>query len=124
MTFLKKICKDRRGVAMEMAMIVMVVVFALGALMVSVALMQSSRVRSIKNSFDERLVLEQLGEDFCKHVATGNINAAELSGIYSVSIDTEDLVLIAKDKKSGEIAMTVDIDVEDKTYEIVKWEIK
>ena len=124
MTFLKKICKDRRGVDMEMAMIVMVVVFALGALMVSVALMQSSRVRSIKNSFDERLVLEQLGEDFCKRVATGNINAAELSGIYSVSIDTEDLVLVAKDKKSGEIAMTVDIDVEDKTYEIVKWEIK
>lgn len=124
MTFLKKICKDRRGAAMEMAMIVMVVVFALGALMVSVALMQSSRVRSIKNSFDERLVLEQLGEDFCKQVATGNINAAELSGIYSVSIDTEDLVLVAKDKKSGEIAMAVDIDVEDKTYEIVKWEIK
>ena len=124
MTFLKKICKDRRGVAMEMAMIVMVVVFALGALMVSVALMQSSRVRSIKNSFDERLVLEQLGEDFCKRVATGNINAAELSGIYSVSIDTEDLVLVAKDKKSGEIAMTIDIDVKDNAYEIVKWEIK
>ena len=124
MTFLKKICKDRRGVAMEMAMIVMVVVFALGALMVSVALMQSSRVRSIKNSFDERLVLEQLGEDFCKRVARGNINAAELSGIYSVSIDTEDLVLVAKDKKSGEIAMTIDIDVKDNAYEIVKWEIK
>ena len=55
---------------------------------------------------------------------TGNINAAGLSDIYDVSIDAENLVLVAKEKDSGDIAMTIDIDVKNNTYEIVKWEIK
>ena len=125
MTFLKKICKDRRGLAMEMAMLVMVVTFALGTLMVTVALMQNNSVSSIKKSFDEKLALEKLGEDFCNQVETGNINAANISSDkYDVSIDTEKLILVAKKKDSGDIAMTIDIDVKNNTYEIVKWEIK
>lgn len=124
MTFLKKICKDRRGMAMEMAMLVMVVTFALGTLMVTVALMQNNSVSAIERDFNEKLELEQIGENFCKQVETGNINAAGLSDIYDVSIDAENLVLVAKEKDSGDIAMTIDIDVKNNTYEIVKWEIK
>lgn len=124
MAFLKKICKDRRGMAMEMAMLVMVVTFALGTLMVTVALMQNNSVSAIKKDFNEKVELEQIGENFCKQVATGNINAAGLSDIYDVSIDEEELILVAKKKDSGDVAMTIDIDVKDKTYEIIKWEIK
>ena len=124
MAFLKKICKDRRGMAMEMAMLVMVVTFALGTLMVTVALMQNNSVSAIQKDFNEKVELEQIGENFCKQVATVNINAAGLSDIYDVSIDEEELILVAKKKDSGDIAMTIDIDVKDNTYEIVKWEIK
>ena len=124
MAFLKKICKDRRGMAMEMAMLVMVVTFALGTLMVTVALMQNTSVSAIQKDFNEKLERERIGENFCKQVATGNINAAGLSDIYDVSIDEEELILVAKKKDSGDVAMTIDIDVKDKTYEIVKWEIK
>ena len=109
---------------MEMAMLVMAVTFALGTLMVTVALMQNNSVSAIKKDFNEKLELEQIGENFCKQVATGNINAAGLSDIYNVSIDEEELILVAKKKDSGDVAMTIDIDVKDKTYEIVKWEIK
>lgn len=124
MTFLKKICKDRRGMAMEMAMLVMVVTFALGTLMVTVALMQNNSVSAIKKDFNEKVVLEQIGEDFCRQVEKGALNAEILSSEYDVSIDAENLVLVAKEKDSGKIAMTIDIDVKDNTYEIVKWEIK
>ena len=124
MTFLKKICRDRRGMAMEMAMLVMVVTFALGTLMVTVALMQNNSVSAIKKDFNEKVVLEQIGEDFCRQVEKGALNAEILSSEYDVSIDAENLVLVAKKKDSGKIAMTVDIDVKDNTYEIVKWEIK
>ena len=124
MTFLKKICKDRRGMAMEMAMLVMAVTFALGTLMVTVALMQNNSVSAIQKDFNEKLELEQIGENFCKQVATGNINAAGLSDIYDVSIDEEELILVAKKKDSGDVAMTIDIDVKDNAYKIVKWEIK
>ena len=109
---------------MEMAMLVMAVTFALGTLMVTVALMQNNSVSAIQKDFNEKLELEQIGENFCNQVATGNINAAELSDIYDVSIDEEELILVAKKKDSGDIAMTIDIDVKDNTYEIVKWEIK
>ena len=124
MTFLKKICKDRRGMAMEMAMLVMVVTFALGTLMVTVALMQNNSVSAIKKDFNEKVVLEQIGEDFCRQVEKGKLNAEKLSSEYDVSIDAENLVLVAKEKDSGKVAMTIDIDVKDNTYEIVKWEIK
>ena len=124
MTFLKKICKDRRGMAMEMAMLVMVVTFALGTLMVTVALMQNNSVSAIKKDFNEKIVLEQIGEDFCRQVEKGALNAEILSSEYDVSIDAANLVLVAKEKDSGDVAMTIDIDVKDNTYEIVKWEIK
>ena len=109
---------------MEMAMLVMAVTFALGTLMVTVALMQNNSVSAIKKDFNEKLELERIGENFCKQVATRNINAAGLSDIYDVSIDEEELILVAKKKDSGDVAMTIDIDVKDNTYEIVKWEIK
>ena len=109
---------------MEMAMLVMAVTFALGTLMVTVALMQNNSVSAIKKDFNEKVVLEQIGEGFCKQVETGNINAAGLSDIYDVSIDKKEPILVAKKKDSGDIAMTIDIDVKDNTYEIVKWEIK
>ena len=124
MTFLKKICKDRRGMAMEMAMLVMVVTFALGTLMVTVALMQNNSVSAIKKDFNEKVALEQIGEKFCRQVEKGELNAETLSSEYDVSIDAENLVLVAKEKDSGKIAMTIDIDVKGNTYEIVKWEIK
>lgn len=125
MTFLKKICKDRRGMAMEMAMLVMVVTFALGTLMVTVALMQNNSVSAIKKDFNEKVALEQIGEDFCRQVEKGELNAEKLSSEYDVSIDAANLVLVAKKKDSGDIAMTIDIDIDVKnnTYEIVKWEI-
>ncbi|MBR2346206.1 MAG: hypothetical protein IKA68_01230 [Clostridia bacterium] len=124
MTFLKKICRDRRGMAMEMAMLVMVVTFALGTLMVTVALMQNNSVSAIERDFNEKVELEQIGEDFCRQVEEGELNAEILSSEYDVSIDAENLVLVAKKKDSGDVAMTIDIDVKDNTYEIVKWEIK
>ena len=109
---------------MEMAMLVMAVTFALGTLMVTVALMQNNSVSAIQKDFNEKLELERIGEAFCKQVAAGNINAAGLSDIYDVSIDEKELILVAKKKDSGDIAMTIDIDVKDNTYEIVEWEIK
>lgn len=127
MTILKKICRDRRGVAIEMALLVMIVTFSLGALMVTVAILQNNSVASIKNSFEKKLELEQLGEDFCNKLNTDRASIEEFtSDKYDVSVDTERLVLVAREKDSGNIAMTIDIDEVGTggAYEIVEWEIK
>lgn len=114
---------------MEMAMLVMVVTFVLGTLMVTVALMQNSRITAMKNNFAERVALEQLGEDFCNKVKTDRSNISEFtSDEYNVDIDSEELVLVAREKDSRDIVMTIDLDETGtggtKTYKVVKWEIK
>ena len=54
--------------AMEMAMLVMVVTFTLGALMVTVALMQNDSTTKITDEFKQELELEQIGESFCEKI--------------------------------------------------------
>ena len=116
MTFLKKICRDRRGMAMEMAMLVMVVTFALGTLMVTVALMQNNSVSAIEKDFNEKVELEQIGEDFCKRI--------EKKYDYDVDADVDAFDLFVRDVNTDDILMTVGVKKVGEAYEIVKWEIK
>ena len=114
---------------MEMAMLVMVVTFALGALMVTVAVMQNDSTTKITDEFKQELELEQIGESFCEKIKTSNsksdIESFSAEG-YSVSVNADALILTVRENgASGDILMTVDVDVdqENGTYEIVKWEI-
>ena len=135
MTFLKKICKDRRGMAMEMAMLVMVVTFALGTLMVTVALMQNNSVSAIKKDFNEKVALEQIGEDFCKRIeAQAKAETPNFEGLlsenlekkydYDVDADVDAFVLFVRDVNTDDLLMTVGVKKVGEAYEIVKWEIK
>lgn len=134
MTFLKKIYKDRRGMAMEMAMLVMVVTFALGTLMVTVALMQNNSVSAIKKDFNEKVALEQIGENFCKRIEaqnkgeTPNFEGLILENLekkydYDVDADVDAFDLFVRDVNTDDILMTVGVKKVGEAYEIVKWEI-
>ena len=135
MTFLKRICKDRRGMAMEMAMLVMVVTFALGTLMVTVALMQNNSVSAIERDFNEKLELEQIGENFCKRIeAQTKGETPDFEGMlsenlekkydYDVDADVDAFDLFVRDVNTDDILMTVGVKKVGEAYEIVKWEIK
>ena len=135
MTFLKKICRDRRGMAMEMAMLVMVVTFALGTLMVTVALMQNNSVSAIERDFNEKVELEQIGENFCKRIeAQTKGETPDFEGLllenlekkydYDVDADVDAFDLFVRDVNTDDILMTVGVKKVGEAYEIVKWEIK
>ena len=135
MTFLKKICRDRRGMAMEMAMLVMVVTFALGTLMVTVALMQNNSVSAIEKDFNEKVELEQIGENFCKRIEAQNEGETpNFEGLlsenlekkydYDVDADVDAFDLFVRDVNTDDILMTVGVKKVGEAYEIVKWEIK
>ena len=110
--------------AMEMAMLVMVVTFTLGALMVTVALMQNDSTTKITDEFKQELELEQIGESFCEKIKTNQDIASFSAEGYFVSVDAEGLILTVRENAaSGDILMTVDVDEKNGTYEIVKWEI-
>ena len=119
--------------AMEMAMLVMVVTFALGTLMVTVALMQNNSVSAIEKDFNEKVELEQIGENFCKRIEAQNegktpnfegLLSENLEKKYDYNVDVDELDLFVRDGETGEILMTVDVKKVGEAYEIVKWEIK
>lgn len=115
--------------AMEMAMMVMVVAIALGALMVTVALMQDNSTRVITKDFEEKLELEQIGESFCEYVVANGEEPFSYAG-YEVSVEKttsgEQSTSTLTVKKAGEsdVVMTVAVSSSGGTYEIVQWEIK
>lgn len=123
MKYMRKLLRDRRGIAMEMAMMVMVVTIALGTLMVTVALMQDNSTRSITRRFDEKLELEQIGEDFCAHVVNKNEMPSYEDYDVSVSEDGDASTLTVKKKGGGDVLMTVSVKSDSGKYEIVQWEI-
>lgn len=132
MTFIKKLCRDRRGMAMEMAMMVMVVTFALGALMVTVALMQNDAALSISKDTRQKIELEQIGENFYAHVAKKNTgegftyNSQDEPQVYDVQVNGNTLTVTKKG--GGTVLLTVEVKATTQegvatTYEIAKWEI-
>lgn len=63
--------KRRRGVAMELAIAVVLILSALSVLLVSTALLQSSRARINQKTLESEVRLCEIGEDFCVAVAAG-----------------------------------------------------
>lgn len=113
--------------AMEMAMMVMVVTFALGALMVTVALMQNDAAHSISKDTAQKIELEQIGENFYAHVASGsNGEFTCTSQDYAVQVNGNTLTVTKKG--GGTVLLTVEVKATTQegvatTYEIAKWEI-
>lgn len=55
----------RRGAGLEMAMLLMVVAVALSGLLTSTVIMQIDKKKDAEAQLEQRLVLEQIGRDFC-----------------------------------------------------------
>lgn len=69
---LKKILKSRRGVALENALLFMLVIFSLCALLTSLTLIGHFQTRINKLTLENEIALEQIGEDFLFVVASNN----------------------------------------------------
>ena len=62
----------RRGLGIEIALLVLLAVFAMSALLVSTAVLERDGMNSRSEETLERLVLDQIGENFCAAVKAGN----------------------------------------------------
>ena len=61
----------RRGVAIELALAVMFVSLALGALIVSTAVIGAKQTRRIKDDIKSELAIDEIGQSFCSAVKNG-----------------------------------------------------
>ena len=95
----------RRGLAMELAIGVMVVASALSILILTTAMLQNSRRLSVKESTQVKITLSEMGESFCRAVATNTETEWECADGYSANINGKTLNLY--DEATGELVLTV-----------------
>lgn len=119
MSLMNKKRNGRCGMAIELAMFVMVVTFALSILLTTFALMQVDRRNVELSDTKEKIALEQIGEDYLVAVKSGKLsNLSEDQGDYIIKTKTSEKLVVCN-KTDDEIALTVEM----QDGKITKWEL-
>lgn len=90
-----KLLRNRRGVALESALLFLIVLFSLCSLLMTVAVVGRYQVKIENTAIVNRAALDQVGEDF----VLGNITAG---GTKTVEIDDRELTLYYTVTSDGE----------------------
>lgn len=119
MSLMNKKRDGKRGMAMELAMLVMVVTFALSLLLTTFALMQANQKKIDLRDTKEKIALEQIGENYLAALKNGNLH--ELSydqGDYEIVTKAPDSLVVRR-TADNEIALTIELN----DGKITKWEL-
>lgn len=103
---LKALCRDRKGAAMEMAIMMIVVVLSLSILILTTSLMQHSKQLRAVERMQQTVELEQIGENFCKDPA--DTSWVSQFPDYTIAIAVPNMVVYEKDTET--VLMTVQIE--------------
>ncbi|MBQ5320767.1 MAG: hypothetical protein J6K88_01705 [Oscillospiraceae bacterium] len=114
---LKSIKKCRKGAAMEMALVMLLVVFSFSIVLLTVSLLLSEKRGEIEKSLKEEIIAEQIGKSFCDNVGG---DGSWISAYPDYEILEEDLNLTVKDE-DGKLLLTVVLTMEDGKYTVEKW---
>ena len=104
---MKTFLKSRRGVAIEMAIMMTVVMFALSTLVLTTALLQHGRKVRAEQSMTRGIVLDQIGEDFCAAVAGNAGDAWKAPYLEDYNIEVLGKTLLVTDKDSEELLLRI-----------------
>jgi len=128
--FLNKLKKNKKGLAIEMVTIVMMVTFVLSGLIVSTTLTANKFSKTALSSVTEKATLDKIGWDFIESVETGKDFSAlksEYEDQYLLGLNKEDdewtFLVYEKEKESkgAILTITLSIDKAQNTYKITKW---
>ena len=111
--------KSRRGAAIEMAMLFMLIVVIMSAMLVSAVMTQSNRTERDYEAMQQRVVLDQIGEGFCLDPVEYTLTN-ELDELYEISIT--DTLLRVYLEGTNESVLTVELQENDNgTYTVTSW---
>lgn len=85
---LKQILKNKKGIALENAILFMLVVFSFCALITSVTLSGHNQIRLEKITLENKVAIEQIGEDFLAGKTAEELNIKYGKYTCEVSEDT------------------------------------
>lgn len=121
MSLMNRKCNGRRGMAMELAMLVMVVTFALSILLTTFALMQANRKNIELRDTKEKIALEQIGEDYlAARRSNSDFDLSDEQKEHYEIVTKTDETLVVRSKADNEIALTIEL--QDGKI-ITKWEL-
>ena len=104
---IKNLLRRRKGIAIEMAIGIMLVVVSLSGLLVSVSVLNRTSSNSLSNDVYERLYLDQIGESFVSAVKNGKHNDWDDGDTdYTATVNGMELTL--KDSQ-GNIKLSINI---------------
>ena len=102
---MKKLLKNKRGIAMESAVLFMLVMFMLGFLLTGIAMTAHLRVKVNNSILSREMEIEQIGEYFLhstEQTCTDYING--LNGNYTYEIQNNTLTL----KRNNKVVLYID----------------
>ncbi|MBR2938100.1 MAG: hypothetical protein IKB80_06400 [Oscillospiraceae bacterium] len=118
---MRKFLKSRRGAALEMAIMMSVVTFALSTLVLTTALLQHGRKVRAERSMTQGIVLDQMGEDFCDAMVRGTSHAWKTAYEEDYNIFAEGKTLLVTDKDSGELLLRIELTPNGTEYTVKEW---
>lgn len=104
---MRRFLKSRRGVAIEMAIMMTVVMVALSTLVLTTSLLQHGRKTRAERSMTRGIVLDQIGEDFCDAIAKNAGNAWQATYQEEYDIVVMGKTLLVTNKDSDELLLRV-----------------
>ena len=103
--FIKKLLLNKKGMAIELAILVMLIVVGLSALLVSVSILNKNTSSNLMLNVKERLQLDQIGQSYIS--AQDRLGWSPSDSDYTVSeISQEKLVLV---DSQGNVKLSIKI---------------
>lgn len=119
--FFLKLKNDRKGVALEMAITLLMVTFALSTLVLTTSLLQHSKKVKAEKEMPRSVALEQIGEAFCAGTAAG-IDPSQWTGKYpDYTITVDGLKLTVTQSNADTVLLTVELQKEGSRYTVIQW---
>ena len=118
----------RRGIALEMAIFVLLLCFGLSILILTTSMIQKNNYNRIVSEQTEKLELERIGAEFCKAVVSDNISYFEWKTETETDYEPicsirENVYQLMIQGENIQIIIEVTLDTEN-NYKITKWELK
>lgn len=116
----------RRGMAIELAITVLMIVFALGTVLVTTALMQNNNRNQLRNTAEQSFALDRLGEQFCIAVKNGEDLTAWAQSVEeftaTVQQDAENTQLLLQQDENT--VLRVVLQSENGQHTVTAWEYR
>lgn len=119
--FLRKLRNDRKGIALEMAIMLLVITFALSALVLTTSLLQHNKKVRAENQLPRTVALEQIGEAFCAGTAAGTDPSQWIGQYPDYTITVDGLKLTVSAKDSDALLLSVELRQEGDRYTVIQW---